>query len=146
MIDQCPWPRYTLCRSVPFPTIKVSAMSSTASPSPAALPRRSNATTYLVAGCGLLSLCAFCAGVAGAGYYLYKGRSIPKASAPSVEDILDATQRMAQMANGENDTRLNVARGVLAEIVRPSDSAVTAGLPGFGTGARPAACSAPSWL
>jgi hypothetical protein len=104
-------------------------------------PRQRSLIPYLAAGCAVLGLCVICAALFGGGYFFYTQRSVTAVSAPSVEYILDATQRMAQMAAGENDTRLNVARGVLAEIVRPSDPAVTAGLRVFGSGAQPAACS-----
>src|SRR6185436_18160076 len=40
----------------------------------------------------------------------------------------------------EGGTRLAIAQAVLAEIVRPADTAVTAGLRVFGTGHQPAAC------
>src|SRR5579859_5096671 len=109
--------------------------------SPAAPVRKRGALTWVAGGCAALLLCVLCAAVGGAGYYFYSQRLVTTASAPSVEYILDATQRMAQKADGENDTRLNVARGVLAEIVRPSDPALTAGLRVFGTGAQSAACT-----
>jgi hypothetical protein len=116
-------------------------MSYAPSSSQAASPRKRSALPYLAAGCGLFGLCLLCAAIAGAGYIFYQQRSVASVSAPSVEYILDATKRMALQADGENDTRLNVARGVLAEIVRPSDPAVTAGLRVFGSGAQLAACS-----
>jgi hypothetical protein len=121
-------------------------MSYPSSPSPAAPARKRSPLAWVAGGCALLGLCVLCAGVGGAGYYIYSRQPASTASAPSVEYILDATQRMAQMADGENDTRLNVARGVLAEIVRPSDPALTAGLRVFGNGAQPAACSDTSLL
>jgi hypothetical protein len=108
-------------------------------PAPAARPR--GPLPYLATGCGLIGLCLLCAVVAGGGYFIITQRTVTSAGGPAVEYILDATSRMAQQAAGENDTRLNVARGVLAEIVRPSDPAVTAGLRVFGTGAQSVACS-----
>ena len=107
----------------------------------AATSRKRSMVPWLAAGCVALCLAVLCVAIGAGGFFYYNQRSVATVSAPSVEYILDATQRMAQMANGENDTRLNVARGVLAEIVRPSDPAVTAGLRVFGSGAQPAACS-----
>jgi hypothetical protein len=121
--------------------LKVSTMSYSSPSSPAAPARKRNVVPWVAGGCAVLGLCVLGAAVAGGGYYFYSQRPVTAASAPSVEYILDATQRMAQMANGENDTRLNVARGVLAEIVRPSDPTVTAGLRVFGSGAQAAPCS-----
>src|SRR5260221_13111909 len=116
-------------------------MSYVSQSSPAAPPRKRSIVPWLAAGClaALLALACVTLGVAGYVYYSRSGQPVA-VRAPSVEYILDATQRMSQMADGENDTRLNVARGVLAEIVRPSDPAVTAGLRVFGSGAQPAAC------
>jgi hypothetical protein len=108
----------------------------------AAAPRKRGALPWLAAGCALVALCVVCAGVAGGGYYFYSQRPAGRAQpAASVEYILDATQRMGVTAEGETDTRLNVARGVLAEIVRPADPALTAGLRVFGSGAQAAACA-----
>ncbi len=116
-------------------------MSLAFQPNPAAPARKRNLVPWIAGGCVVLGLCFLCAASLG-GYYLFTTRrTAATTSVPSVEYILDATQRMAQPAAGENDTRLNVARGVLAEIVRPSDPAVTAGLRVFGSGAQPAACS-----
>jgi hypothetical protein len=109
--------------------------------SQAAPARKRGAMPYLAAGCALIGLCVLCAAAVGGGFYFYTQRPVASAGVPSVEYILDATQRMALQAEGENDTRLNVARGVLAEIVRPSDPTVTAGLRVFGSGAQPAACN-----
>src|SRR5689334_17798840 len=79
-----------------------------------------------------------CAGVAAGGYYLFSQRARP--TQPAVEYILDASPRMAQPAETDGGTRLGVAQGVLAEIVRPADPKITAGLRVFGTGALPQAC------
>jgi len=118
--------------------------SSPASPGPVA---RRNPIVYVAAGCALIAICALCAAAAGGAYFYSTKRQVARGpNVPSIEYILDATARMAQKADGENDTRLNVARGVLAEIVRPSDPAVTAGLRVFGTGAQAAACSDTSLL
>ncbi len=112
-------------------------------PAPQSAPKPpSRRGTYLAVGCAVIALCVLCAAAAGGGYYFYSQRNVPTTgSVPSVEYILDATSRMSQPAEGENDTRLNVARGVLAEIVRPSDPTVTAGLRVFGSGAQPTACN-----
>ena len=118
--------------------------SSPASPGPVA---RRNPIVYVAAGCALIAICALCAMAAGGAYFYSTKRQVARGpNVPSIEYILDATARMAQKADGENDTRLNVARGVLAEIIRPSDPAVTAGLRVFGTGAQTAACSDTSLL
>src|ERR1700682_2795322 len=109
--------------------------------SPATPARKRGIVPWLAAGCLGAVLLLACVTLGVAGYMAYSRQPAAVASAPSVEYILDATQRMSQMADGENDTRLNVARGVLAEIVRPSDPTVTAGLRVFGSGAQPAACS-----
>jgi hypothetical protein len=79
-----------------------------------------------------------CAGVVAGGYYLYSRRALP--TQPAVEYILDASPRMAEPAQIDGGTRLGVAQGVLAEIVRPADPKLTAGLRVFGTGALPQAC------
>ena len=112
---------------------------SSPAPVPGPAPRRSMAP-YLAAGCVLIGLCVLCA-LVGGGYFFFTQRTVASAAAPSVEYILDASPRMAQPAQGENGSRLSVARGVLAEVVRPSDPAVTAGLRVFGSGAQPIACS-----
>jgi hypothetical protein len=57
---------------------------------------------------------------------------------PNVEYVLDASPRMLQASEG--GTRLSVAEGVLAEIVRPASPAVAAGLRVFGTGQLAGVC------
>ena len=103
--------------------------------------RKRSLVPWLAGGCGVLGLCVLCGALLVGAYFFISQRTVTAVSVPSVEYILDATQRMAQLAKGENDTRLNIARGVLAEIVRPSDPTVTAGLRVFGSGAQSAACS-----
>lgn len=106
----------------------------TAQPSPARRP-----TTIILIGCAALLILVCCAAVVGGIAYFYmRGRPIVQAQ-PAVEYILDASPRMQQPSEG--GTRLTVARGVLAEIIRPSDPELTAGLRVFGSGALPAACS-----
>jgi hypothetical protein len=116
-------------------------MSSVPSPSSAAPGQQRGIVRYVVAGCALIIVCLLCALAVGGAYFFTTQRTVAtSAGVPSVEYILDATARMALPAAGENDTRLNVARGVLADIVRPSDPALTAGLRVFGTGAQSVAC------
>jgi hypothetical protein len=82
-------------------------------------------------------LCGAAVLAIGAGaWFLTRNRA--SAQEPAIEYILDASPRMAQEAEG--GSRLSVAQGVLAEIVRPADPTVTAGLRVFGTGAAPDAC------
>jgi hypothetical protein len=59
-------------------------------------------------------------------------------SEPTVAYILDTSPRMAAPAEGT--TRLSVAQGVMAEVVRPASPQVTAGLRVFGSGAVPQPC------
>jgi hypothetical protein len=92
---------------------------------------------FALLGCGVLAACGLAAGVLAAGAWIYTQNRVP-ASEPAVEYLLDASPRMALAA--EDGTRLSVAQAVLAEIVRPADPAVTAGLRVFGTGAVPDAC------
>ena len=105
--------------------------------SPSRQPR--SPVVYLAAGCAAVLLCLVCVGAAAGGYFYFNQ---PKAQAkqPAVEYILDVSPRMAQPAQGDTGTRLEVAQGVLAEIVRPADPQVTAGLRVFGTGAQAASC------
>jgi hypothetical protein len=91
-------------------------------------------------GCAIVAVFVLCAGAALAGWYFYTQRRPNVASRPAVEYILDASPRMAQPSDGESGTRMAVAQGVLAEIVRPSDPTVTAGLRVFGAGAAAAGC------
>ena len=95
--------------------------------------------SIILIGCGALLVVLCCAAVAGGIAYYALGRGVIGQAEPAVEYILDASPRMQQSSEGA--TRLSVARGVLAEIVRPSDPDVTAGLRVFGTGALPVACS-----
>jgi len=115
---------------------------SQASPTDSAAPaKKRSVLPFVIGGCAVLAVCFACATAVAGFYFFYPQRSVTTTSAPSVEYILDATQRMSLPAAGENDTRLNIARSVLAEIVRPADPTLTAGLRVFGTGAQPAACS-----
>ena len=71
--------------------------------------------------------------ISGAGAALLYLRPTASAATPNVEYILDASPRMLDQNNGA--TRLSVAQGVLAEIVRPASTRVAAGLRVFGSGA-----------
>jgi hypothetical protein len=75
----------------------------------------------------------------GGGVALYVWRRQPPATGPVVEYVLDASPRMA-LPDESGLPRLDVARGVLAEIVRPADPGTQAGLRVFGMGAATAAC------
>lgn len=91
-------------------------------------------------GCAVLALCVCALGGLGAGgYYFYQqsggGPVVTTGQQPAVEYILDASPRMAQPVDGGSGTRLELARGILAEVVRPADTQVTAGLRVFGNGA-----------
>jgi hypothetical protein len=106
----------------------------TAQPSTARRP-----STIILIGCGALLLVLCCAAVAGGMVYFAFRRGAIVQAQPAVEYILDASPRMQQPSEG--GTRLSIARGILAEIIRPSDPGLTAGLRVFGTGALPVACS-----
>jgi hypothetical protein len=81
------------------------------------------------------------AAVVGVYFWLSPTRVVTTGEQPAVEYILDASPRMGLPAQGgDSGTRLSVAQGVLAEIVRPAKSDLTAGLRVFGTGVIPEAC------
>jgi hypothetical protein len=108
----------------------------------AATTSRGNTRRYVwlgVGGCAIIALClCLVAGLVG-GYLLYQQKTPPVATeGPAVEYVLDASPRMSLPSQG--GTRLTVARGVLAEIVRPADPTVMAGLRVFGTGASTKPC------
>lgn len=94
--------------------------------------------TYVGIGCALILVCVCAAAAAVAAYNYVRSRRAATAE-PTVEYILDASPRM-QTASTGGDTRLAVARGVLADIVRTADPRLTAGLRVFGTGALPQGC------
>lgn len=93
---------------------------------------------FIVIGCAVIIVCVCAVAVAAAAYSYVRGQRATTAQ-PTVEYILDASPRM-QMASESGDTRLVVARGVLADIVRTADPRLTAGLRVFGTGALPQGC------
>jgi hypothetical protein len=108
-----------------------------------AAPKQDRRGLYLIGGgCAVLALCACVAAVSGGGYLWFNQREPARGDQPAVEYILDASPRMALPAAGADSdaTRLAVAQGVLAEIVRPAAPDVTAGLRVFGNGAVPVAC------
>jgi hypothetical protein len=100
--------------------------------------RRPLYTILAVAAAVLLCLCL--AGVAVGGYFLLQGREVT-ADEPAVEYVLDASARMSQPAEGAEGSRLQVAQNILAEVIRPADPAVTAGLRVFGSGAVDDSCA-----
>lgn len=104
---------------------------------PSAAPARPRRTLWIVlGGCAALAACVcVVAAAAGGVYYL---RSRPRTPQPTVAYILDTSSRMAEPSEG--GTKLEVARGVMAEIVRPASPEVTAGLRVFGSGAEAEAC------
>jgi hypothetical protein len=93
---------------------------------------------YVLAGCAVILLCV-CAAAAAVGAYTYVRGQRTRAAEPTIEYILDASPRM-EKASTSGDSRLGVARGVLAEIVRTADPRLTAGLRVFGTGASSQGC------
>lgn len=104
---------------------------------PATAPQR-RWLTYVAIGCAVVFVC-ICAAVVAAAAYTYVRSHRALAAQPTVEYILDASPRM-ETASTSGDTRLAVARGVLADIVRTADPRLTAGLRVFGTGALPQGC------
>ena len=93
---------------------------------------------YVAIGCAVVIVCVCAVAVAAAAYNYVRSQRAATAQ-PTVEYILDASPRM-QTASKSGDTRLVVARGVLADIVRTADPRLTAGLRVFGTGALPRGC------
>src|SRR5690242_4822304 len=89
------------------------------------------------AGCALLLACVVIAAALAAVLAL-RGRGVAQAAPPNVEYVLDASPRMLEATDG--GTRLDVAEGILAEIIRPASPAVAAGLRVFGTGQLSGAC------
>ncbi len=87
-------------------------------------------------GCAITLVCLL-AIVGALVFIIIRGRE-GKAEQPTIEYILDASPRMESLSNG--DTRINVARGIMAEIVRTADPRLTAGLRVFGTGAQSEGC------
>jgi hypothetical protein len=92
---------------------------------------------WAVGGCALLAVLA-CGVAAAAGGFFYLQRNRTGADQPTVEYILDSSPRMA--LSNEESSRLEVARGVMAEIIRPANPDLTSGLRVFGNGALPQPC------
>ncbi len=90
-------------------------------------------------GCVVLLLCALVVGTVGAGAWFLRQGSTPVVGEPAVEYVLDASPRMTAESD-TGGTRLAVAQGVLAEVVRPADPSLTAGLRVFGSGAQTDSC------
>jgi hypothetical protein len=97
-----------------------------------------------VGGLVVLCLCLVIGIGGGVALYLTRNQSVTAAVA-AVEYVLDASPRMA-LPGESGAPRLAVARGVLAEIVRPADPSELAGLRVFGTGASTATCQDTSLL
>lgn len=90
----------------------------------------------IAAGClVLVALCCLLALVAAGVYYL---RTRSPAESPGVAYILDTSSRMG--LESEAGSRLQVAQGIMSEIVRPGNPQLTAGLRVFGSGAVAQSC------
>jgi hypothetical protein len=87
----------------------------------------------LLMGCLLLLAAAAVAG------YLYLWRPPAATAEPAAHYVLDVSERMNRPAAGSSESRLVVARQVMAEVLRPSGLAV-AGLRVFGSGAVATGC------
>jgi hypothetical protein len=104
---------------------------------PATRPAWRRGVLPLLGGCALLAICLAALAVGG---WLLSRRQPAGASQPAVEYVVDASPRMGLPAAGGEGTRLTVARSVLAEIIRPADPSVAAGLRVFGAGELAEAC------
>jgi hypothetical protein len=95
---------------------------------------------FLIAGAVAVVFLCLCltALAASGGFYYFRdpGSATPSAS---VQYVLDVSSRMALPADGGGGSRLAVAQGVMAEVVRPS-SVPLAGLRVFGSGATTPGC------
>src|SRR5688500_4951438 len=103
-------------------------------------PRGRGSATPALGGCVLLALCIAVIAVAGAAGWAWRQRGQGPAAEPAVEYILDASPRMALLSQGGDTSRISVARSVLAEVIRPADPQVTAGLRVFGAGSAAEPC------
>jgi hypothetical protein len=88
----------------------------------------------LLLGCLILLAAAAVAG------YLYLWRRPAATAEPAAHYVLDVSDRMNRPAVGSSETRLAVARHVMAEVLRPSGVAV-AGLRVFGSGVVTVGCA-----
>ncbi len=100
-------------------------------------PPKDRRRLIAVVGCAIVGAC-LCIAAAVAAFYFIRGR-LGRGAQPTTEYILDASPRMSNSSDG-GDTRIGIARGVLAEIVRTADPRLTAGLRVFGTGALSGVC------
>jgi hypothetical protein len=98
-------------------------------------PVKSRRLPLIVAALFLLALCG---ATIVFGAFLLLRRPIAEPS--TVLYVLDASQRMAMPAAGAGASRLEIAKNVLAEVIRPSDPGVVAGLRVFGSGAAAQGC------
>lgn len=102
--------------------------------------RSSRKTLYIIlGGLAALFLCLCVVGALGGYFFLNRQQELAAAS-PSVEYILDVSSRMELPAPGGDASRLEVARTVLADVVRPGNVATAAGLRVFGSGAAAESC------
>jgi hypothetical protein len=72
-------------------------------------------------------------------FFYWRSRQLAVEQA-NVQYVLDASSRMNVPAEGGTATRLEVARSVLGEVVRPTDPDVAVGLRLFGAGDDPRPC------
>lgn len=79
-----------------------------------------------------------CLGAGGVGAYFLTRGDQSTDEEPAVAYILDTSPRMSLAA--EQGTRLSVAQAIMAEVVRPADPELTAGLRVFGSDAVAQAC------
>jgi len=79
-----------------------------------------------------------CLGAGGIGAYFLTRGDQSADEEPAVAYILDTSPRMNLAA--EQGTRLSVAQAIMAEVVRPADPELTAGLRVFGSGAIAQSC------
>ena len=107
---------------------------------PTSSSSNSRRTLWLGLGGGAFVMLCLCLAIGvGGGVALYLDRKPPVSEGAAVMYVLDASPRMA-LPGETGAPRLTAARGVLAEIVRPADPSVLAGLRVFGTGAVNRAC------
>jgi hypothetical protein len=104
--------------------------------SDAPAPPKSRKAPLVVVGIAIIGAC-LCVAAATAAFFLIRDR-LGRGAQPTIEYILDASPRMNTESGG--DAKIDVARGVLAEIVRTADPLLTAGLRVFGTGALAEGC------
>jgi hypothetical protein len=90
----------------------------------------------IVAGCLVLAaLCCLVVLIAG-GFYYFQTRTA--AENPGVAYVLDTSTRMGLQSQG--GSRLEVAQGIMSEIVRPGNPQLTSGLRVFGSGVIDQSC------